>query len=104
MSFRFLTSLNAPPLVTAAGAAIAAGFPLIPTGTLSLGLLQACNVLAFCVNMGAVSVPGRIDGQQQDRMQSGNLNPTPESTTLLNDENRDEAIHLRERTLLRPAG
>jgi hypothetical protein len=112
MSLSFLASLNKPPIVVAAGAVIAAGFPLVPA--LSVGVLQVANVLAFATNVYAVSVPGRMDGDQERKMRQGDLNPTPtlESTTLLpgeqrhRDENENEplGVSLRERTLVRPAG
>jgi hypothetical protein len=102
MSLRFLSSLNSPQLVTATGVAIAAAFPFVPTATLPLGLLQACNVLAFATNVLAVSIPGRIDGDQDVKMRRGDLNPTPpESISLLNTTNSDPRD---DRTLFRPAG
>jgi hypothetical protein len=110
MSLTFLSSLNKPPIVVAAGAVIAAGFPLVPV--LSVGVLQVANVLAFATNVYAVSVPGRMDGGQDRKMRQGDLNPTPtpESTTLLRgeqhhrNENEPVVVSLRERTLVRPAG
>ena len=82
MSFQFLSSLNKPPLVLATGCAITAGFPFIPVGGLSLGLLKVLNVLAFATNVSAVSVPGRIDSDQDIKMRSGDLNPSTETTPL----------------------
>ena len=112
MSLRTLASLNSPPLVLATGCAITAITPFVSLGGLSLGLLQALNVVAFATNVAAVSVPGRLDGQQQERMQSGDLNPKPssETTSLTSSaqaEKREDAQQspsLRDRTLLLPAG
>eukprot|EP00980_Cylindrotheca_fusiformis_P010009 scaffold2214_cov139-Cylindrotheca_fusiformis.AAC.6 len=105
MSLQIFSALNKPPLVTAAGAALAVGVPMIPVGTLSLGALQAANVVAYCINVAAVSVPGRIDGSQDDKMRHGNMNP--DSTTPLvegSSGSSDDALSNRERTILRPAG
>ena len=123
MSFRTLLSslVQSPPLVMATGCAITAIGPLVsPLGGISsLGLMQALNVLAFATNVAAVSVPGRLDGQQQNRMQSGNLNPKANETTSLltsspssaQSKKREEdprqpplSSSLRDRTLLLPAG
>lgn len=69
-----LASLNRPPLVVATGALIAGGVPfLVPAA--SLGVLQAANLFSFAVNVAAVSVPGRLDGQRDAQMRRGDLNP-----------------------------
>jgi hypothetical protein len=81
MSFRsVIHSLNSPPLVAGTGAAILAAGTFVPVGSLSLVGLQFANVIAFAVNCAAVSVPGRIDGQQDSNMRSGNLNPSKPAT------------------------
>ena len=76
MSLLF-TSLP-PTLVAATGGVILAGLPFAKTyfsGTASLALLQGVNVAAFALNCWAVSVPGRIDGPQDQTMRRGDLNP-----------------------------
>lgn len=86
MSLRsFLTGLNSPPLVAAAGSAILAGLPtaieLCTTSTdVPLAVWKGVNVLAFATNMYAVSVPGRLDGPQDVAMRAGNLDPTKPSS------------------------
>ena len=110
MSLRALASLNSPPLVMATGCAITAMCPFVSLGGMSLGLLKAFNLLAFATNVAAVSVPGRIDGEQQNRMQGGDLNPKASETSPLTSsaqgEKRDDDPYLtrRQRTLLLPAG
>ena len=79
MSFRFLASLNSPPLVAVAGVATVAGLPWAAqtlTTASSLGVLKIANLLGFGVSVASVSVPGRIDGQLDERMRRGNLNPS----------------------------
>ena len=105
------TALNKPPLVLAAGAAIAGGVPLLPIGSLSVGLLQAANILSFVVNVASVSVPGRLDGAQQDaQVKQGVLNPS-ESSSLTgggsgsSGNGRDRIIEQRRlRSLVQPSG
>lgn len=102
-------SLNSPPLVAISGlATLTAGIPLLESAGLSLAALKAANLFAFCVNVAAVSVPGRIDGQQQERMTSseGSKKPTPsESDALLEDSTYNEIYSpARGRTLVSPAG
>jgi hypothetical protein len=104
MSFRTLSALNSPVIVTAAGVAIAVGVPLIPTGALSLGVLQVANILAFCTNVAAVSVPGRIDGAEDAKMRQGDPNPDSSTTRLIEENNTDDPNARRNRMLLRPAG
>eukprot|EP00984_Skeletonema_dohrnii_P012328 scaffold4986_cov139-Skeletonema_dohrnii-CCMP3373.AAC.1 len=75
MSLRNLS----PPLVTLAGVATMAGLPaidaILSTST-SLAALKFINTAAFALNVGAVSVPGRLDGQQDDEMRKGEINPS----------------------------
>jgi hypothetical protein len=84
MSLRsVLASLNAPPLVAAAGAVVLSGLSIggsIGT-TVSVAALQGLNVTAFLISVGAVSVPGRIDGQQDAEMRQGSLNPNKPAAT-----------------------
>lgn len=91
MSLRFVSSLNSPPFVAAAGVAVIAGLPFVEaaaaSGAISIGLLKGLNLAAFAGNCAAVSVPGRIDEQQDVAMRKGALNPSKpgaatESTSL----------------------
>ena len=89
MSLGFLSGLNSPPLVATAGAAILIGLPTLELTTASLAVLKGANVLAFVANLVAVSVPGRLDGPQDQAMRGGNLNPSKpaassESAPLVN--------------------
>ena len=97
MSLSFLSGLNSPPLVSAAGAAILVGLPGLDLATASIGALQAANVLAFLTNLAAVSVPGRLDGPQDQAMRGGDLNPAKpgEQTPLAN---REENLYSTIRT------
>mmetsp|Transcript_11731 Transcript_11731/g.25319 ORF Transcript_11731/g.25319 Transcript_11731/m.25319 type:complete len:335 (+) Transcript_11731:138-1142(+) len=73
-----LKNLNSPPLVAIAGAGIAVGLPMLEaalSSSASLTLLKSLNAAAFATNVIAVSLPGRLDGPQDDEMRSGNLNP-----------------------------
>ena len=80
MSFRgILSSLNAPPVVTTVGILILVGFPFVPKDVIPLRILQLANVVGFCINAVAVSVPGRIDGEQEVNLQGGD--PDPNCTT-----------------------
>ncbi|CAB9516102.1 expressed unknown protein [Seminavis robusta] len=97
MSFR---SLNSPPLVAAAGAVIVAGLPFVQVGAVSMAALKVANIVAFVTNTTAVSIPGRMDGDQDARMRQGDMNPHDESTPLNNNNN----IVQRNRTLVAPAG
>jgi hypothetical protein len=107
MSFQVLSSLNKPPIVAAAGAIIAGGFPLMPA--LPLGILQVVNCLAFAANVAAVSVPGRLDGQYDQKMRKGGINPESSSPLLSSGGTAqgsadDDPIDLRKRTLVLPSG
>lgn len=118
MSLRLFTGLASPPVVTAVGVAVAAGLPMaqVSAGAASLALLKCANVGAFLLNCFAVSVPGRIDGQQDRHMRTGELNPDkPASTnqnesTLLQDsmsrssEYDEHYSPARGRTLVSPSG
>ena len=68
----FLSQLNTPTTVAATASAVAVGLPFATafctTASVPLGLLQAANVAAYALNCAAVSVPGRLDGQEQDDM------------------------------------
>jgi hypothetical protein len=110
-----MTSLS-PTLVAAAGGALVAGLPWAQTAaaTAPLALLQVANLLAFGLNVAAVSVPGRIDGQQDDSMRQGDLNPSTEAappkneTSLLQPPTNRHYVETyspaRGRTLVSPSG
>lgn len=104
MSFR--SALNSPALVTAAGVGVAVTAPLVRTGALSLGILQAANVLTFGINVASVSVSGRNDGNQDSEMRQGNLNPESSTTRLIDNNKSDDnlGVYGSNRTLLKPAG
>jgi hypothetical protein len=118
MSLRFLASFNSPPIVAATGAVVAVALPFVQAGGISLGILQLANVVTFAVNVVAVSVPGRIDGQQDAKMRRGDLNPQmasetePLSATSTNDRPENDAAAIynntystsQGKTLLAPAG
>ena len=79
MSLRFVSSLNSPPFVAAAGVAVIAGLPFVEAAAASgasLALLKGLNLAAFAGNCAAVSVPGRIDEQQDVAMRKGALDPS----------------------------
>mmetsp|Transcript_8232 Transcript_8232/g.20062 ORF Transcript_8232/g.20062 Transcript_8232/m.20062 type:complete len:322 (+) Transcript_8232:106-1071(+) len=65
-----LSALNSPSLVSAAGVAVALGFPYYASlaQSSSLVALSAANVAAFALNVFAVSVPGRMDGEVARKM------------------------------------
>jgi hypothetical protein len=83
MSLRATMSSIPPPFVAAAGAAVLAVLPLAlaATATSSLILLKGANSVAFALNCAAVSVPGRIDGEQDQDMRSGALDPSKPAAT-----------------------
>ncbi|KAL7533267.1 hypothetical protein ACHAWF_004437 [Thalassiosira exigua] len=112
-----LRSLNSPPLVAAAGATLAVGLPMLEaalSSSSSLTLLKSLNAAAFATNVVAVSVPGRLDGPQDDEMRKGTLNPAKpnappsgrtEGTPLVDDDASKSAYSLnRSRTLVNPSG
>jgi hypothetical protein len=59
--------------VVAAGATILIGLPMVNVAGHSLGVLKLANIVAFAINLTAVSIPGRIDGQYDEAMQRGEL-------------------------------
>ncbi|KAL9191496.1 hypothetical protein ACHAXT_001202 [Thalassiosira profunda] len=102
-----LRNLNSPPLVALAGGALAVGFPALQ-GALSAGaslaLLKSLNLAAFAANCVAVSIPGRLDGPQDDEMRKGSLNPTKPNADSAG-EGKDDGYSLnRSRTLVNPSG
>ncbi|KAL7530594.1 hypothetical protein ACHAXR_003586 [Thalassiosira sp. AJA248-18] len=110
-----LRSFNSPPLVAMAGATLAIGLPMLDavlSSSASLSLLKSLNVAAFATNVIAVSIPGRIDGPQDDQMRKGNLDPTkPNATTsssegspLVGKEESSAYSLNHSRTLVNPSG
>ncbi len=72
MSLRTAINSLSPPLVASAGIGVLAAMPWMSSGV-SLAVLQGANVAAFCANCLAVSIPGRIDGMQDQEMRHGLL-------------------------------
>ena len=109
-----LRNLNNPPLVALAGATLSIGLPMLDaalSSSASLSLLKSLNLFAFATNVIAVSVPGRLDGQQDQEMREGNLNPDkPNATSKTplvgkDDSSSSSAYSLnRSRTLVNPSG
>ena len=95
-----LQKLNSPIVVLGSGAVALFSLPTITSictsGAVSLGLLQAANVLAYALNCAAVSVPGRVDGQAQDAMQ-GKTNSNDQTYDAIYSPNQG-------RSLIAPAG
>lgn len=116
MSLRNALSSIPPPLVAAAGVAVASGLPFshAVAATSSLALLKGSNVAAFGLNCIAVSIPGRVDGEQDAAMRSGNANPNKPAATLQSEtqplttarsqEYDDTYSPSRGRTLISPSG
>lgn len=71
MSLRTAMNSLSPPVVASAGIAVLAGMPWLSGA--SLAVLQGANATAFGLNCLAVSIPGRIDGMQDQEMSSGLL-------------------------------
>jgi len=111
-----LRSLNSPPLVAIAGATLTIGLPMLDaalSSSASLALLKSLNVAVFATNVIAVSVPGRLDGPQDEAMREGNINPTKHNATPSGDKEdsplvgkgQSSAYTLnRSRTLINPSG
>ena len=103
------------------GALIVVGLPFVNVGAISIATLKVCNILAFSTNVIAVSIPGRMDGDQDVQMRGGNLNPSSSAETTPLQQQQQEQQHdnnsnnsstnnnnlvriSREKTLLAPAG
>lgn len=70
-----LSYISSPKVVTVAGVSVLAGMPYIcdivlTGGGVSLTTLQLINITAFAANVISVSIPGRIDGKEDDDMRS----------------------------------
>jgi len=68
---------------------------ILSSSSVSLTLLKTLNVAAFATNCISVSIPGRLDGPQDEAMREGTLNP--------NKPNANSPL-LPYRTLVNPAG
>jgi hypothetical protein len=107
-------SLNSPSTVVAAGVAVLAGMPwLQQQQTLLLGgwstsTIQFINVLAYTTNVIAVSIPGRLDGPQDEQMRKQiGLSPIDTTSTTTTTAATDTTIVLdvyNERSLVTPSG
>lgn len=67
-----LSALNYPPLVAAATAGTAAVFPFLQNVASSAPFttLKWANFIAYWINFGSVSQPGRLDGRSQSAMEN----------------------------------
>ena len=66
-----LSALNSPPLIAAVTGGALALFPVLEGMDIPFATLKYGNLLAYCINFASVSVPGRIDGQQQAQALEG---------------------------------
>ena len=72
-----LSALNSPPLIAAVGGGAWVIFPMLGGLQFPLATLQYANFLSYCANVASVSVPGRLDGQQQvDSLGDGRIMTT----------------------------
>jgi hypothetical protein len=72
-------------------------------------VLKGLNLAAFALNVAAVSVPGRLDGQQDNAMRGGEMNPNTNSSpneddALINGSDAASYNLHRSRTLVNPSG
>jgi hypothetical protein len=85
------------------------GLPFVTTAAASSGaslaVLKGSNAAAFIVNMISVSVPGRMDGAQDQAMRQGDLNPSSETPLTGGDSSRPSSyVSSRARSIVTPAG
>ncbi|GAX22025.1 hypothetical protein FisN_6Hh272 [Fistulifera solaris] len=73
MSLRTAINSLSPPMVASAGIGVLATMPWMSSSGVSLAVLQGANAAAFGANCLAVSIPGRIDGTQDQEMRPGLL-------------------------------
>jgi len=68
-----LSAWNTPPLVSTAMGVLALALPLyenaIIDGTISWTGVKTINALSYAINLVSVSIPGRLDGQQQQKQE-----------------------------------
>lgn len=97
-----LATLNSPPLVATAGVGAACLLPILEkavnSGALSWTVCKAANVCAYAVNFMATSVPGRMDGVQQEDTNNKEKKRKPSK------EMESISTGRRGRTLVAPAG
>ena len=114
MSLRqpFLFLASRPTITALASGATLVGLPFAQAATLSSSLsttvLAILNATGFVINASTVSIPGRLDGQQDEAMRGGNLNPNenkPLSNTATTTSN-GTVVYRRARnmSLVTPAG
>lgn len=102
MSLRTAINSLSPPVVASAGIAVLAGMPWVSTA--SLTVLQGANVTAFAANCLAVSIPGRIDGTQDQEMRPGPLRTEKAAYESSSPEYTNIYSPSRGRTLVAPSG
>ncbi|KAI2496861.1 hypothetical protein MHU86_17657 [Fragilaria crotonensis] len=84
-----LSALNSPPFIAAVGSGALALLPILEGMQFPFSTLKYGNFVAYCINFASVSVPGRIDGQQQSnaieggRTEMDQLSPGKGGRTLL---------------------
>lgn len=114
MSLRqpFLFLASRPTITALASAATLVGLPFAQAATLSSSLsttvLGILNAAGFAINVSTVSIPGRLDGRQDEAMRGGNLNPnesTPLSNSTTSTSNGTDVYNrARNLSLVTPAG
>lgn len=108
----FQLLVSNPTSIAVAGAATIVGLPFAQaaatgaSATLALSIVNCAAFLGF--NVATVSVPGRLDGQQDASMRQGNLNPNESTplTTSSSNSGSSTAIYnaARDKSLVTPAG
>jgi len=72
-----LSALNTPPIVSSAMAGLAISLPslenVILSGSIPWMGIKTLNALSYAINLYAVSQPGRLDGQEQQKMIDNDL-------------------------------
>lgn len=101
MSLRTAINSLSPPVVASAGIAVLAGMSWVPGA--SLTVLQSANVTAFALNCFTVSIPGRIDGTQDQEMRPGLLSRSDEAV-YESPEYTNVYSPSRGRTMVAPSG
>ena len=81
--------MTSPSIVAGAGATMLVGLPFLETvlaSTASLLVICGANAMSFLLNVLSVSVPGHIDGPQDQAMRQGSLNPSKPPGEVATDE------------------
>ncbi|KAL7440947.1 hypothetical protein ACHAXH_005989 [Discostella pseudostelligera] len=104
-----LRTLNSPPLVAMAGATLSIGLPFLDaalSSSASLTLLKTLNAAAFATNVIAVTIPGRLDGQEMKEFpKNATKSNNNESNSLLSKDEPSSTLKLNHsRTLVNPSG